>query len=209
MLGDGDIVAGGVFDHVHHLVGLTNDFVCALGVFRIGCYAHTGATGQVQALLIEELGVPHHVSQAAGYYERRFLSRLGKQHDKLVAAISECVVDESQVRLDHESDLVQQFASDEMSVGIVDRLEVVEVDEDDAEFVVETMRAIDLGFERLIQMASVVQAGAIVGDRELLDFLNSSGILDSDRGIVAQRVEEEHLVIGKALHGAVDELDHA
>src|SRR6185437_9474938 len=108
-----------------------------------------------------------------------------------------------------EPDLVEQLAADQMPVRVVDLLEMVEVDEDDAELVIETMRTIDLRFERLVQMSCIVKAGAIVRNREFLDLFDGACVLDGDSRVVAERMQEEHLIVGEALHGAVDELDHA
>ena len=42
-----------------------------------------------------------------------------------------------------------------MSLGVVDLLEVIEINKNHAEFVAESCRTVDLGFERLIKMARV------------------------------------------------------
>src|SRR6266404_9920899 len=48
LLGDGNVVAGGVLDRVHHLVGLADDLVSALGVFGVSSEAHGAADVQLQ-----------------------------------------------------------------------------------------------------------------------------------------------------------------
>lgn len=209
LLGYGDIVASGVLDHVHHLVGLTDDLVRALGVFRIRRHAHAGADVEIQLFFFEERGASQNVEQAQRYYHRGIFSRLGKQNYEFIAAVAEGVVDQAQVRFDLEADLVEQLAADQVAVSVVDLLKVIEVDKHHAELVVEAMRAIDLSFERLVQMACVVEAGAIVGDREFLDLLDGARVFNRDGRVIAERVQEEHLVVGEAFHRAIDELDHA
>ena len=56
-------------------------------------------------------------------------SGLRQQHHKFVSAIAEGVVDQSQLRFDQVSNLHQQLAPDQVSVSVVDLLEVVEIDE--------------------------------------------------------------------------------
>ena len=209
LLGDGNVVAGGVLDHVHHFVGLADDLVRALRVFRISRNAHASADIQIQLFFFEERGAAKHVQQTESDYHCRIFSRLGKENYELVATVAEGIVDEAQVRLDLKADLVEQFTANEMPVSVVDLLEVVEIDEHHAELVIETMRAIDFGFKRLVQVSRVVEPGAVVSDREFLDLLDRPGVFDRDRSVVAERVEEEHLVVGEAFHGAIDELDHA
>src|SRR5205823_206121 len=111
--------------------------------------------------------------------------------------------------LDHVTDFGEELRADQVAVGIVDTLEVVEIDKDDAEFMSETRRAVNLGFERLVEMPRVVEAGAIVGDGQFLDALDSARVIDGDSGVIAKCIQKEQLVVTEGLHGAIDELDHA
>ena len=67
-----------------------------------------------------------------------------------------------------------------MSLGVIDLLEVIEVDEDHAEFITEPSRAVDLGFQRLREMPRVEQAGAIVRDGEFLNLLHGLRVFDGE-----------------------------
>src|ERR1051326_1804742 len=96
-----------------------------------------------------------------------------------------------------------------MSVGIIDVLKVIKIKEDHAELIAKASRAIDLCFQRLIKMPRIVKTGAIVGDRQFLNLLYGARIVNGYSGLIAERMQEEHLLLAKALHGAVDELDHA
>src|SRR5215467_382798 len=96
-----------------------------------------------------------------------------------------------------------------MPIGIIHVLKVIEVKEDHTELVAKTGGAIDLSFQSLVEMTRVVEAGAIVGDGEFLNLFYGTGVVNGDGGVVAERMQEEHLLLAKAFHGAVDQLDHA
>src|SRR5262249_713122 len=65
LLSNADIVTAGVLHHVHHLVGLTDDFMCALCIFWVTRYAHAGSDIERNVLDIE-CRRPHHVAQTFG-----------------------------------------------------------------------------------------------------------------------------------------------
>src|SRR5207237_6745249 len=92
-----------------------------------------GADVQVQVFGLEELALAQRVEQALGDDHGRVFAGLGQQDHKLIAAVAEGVVNEAKVRLDEVSDFGQQLRADEVAVGIVDVLEMVEVDDDHAE----------------------------------------------------------------------------
>ena len=104
-----------------------------------------------------------------------------QQHHKFVATVAEGIVDQAQVCLDMKAEFREQFAADEMPVSIVDLLEMIEVDEDDAELIAEALRAVDLGFERLVKVTRVVEAGAVVGDGEFLNALDRARLRQANR----------------------------
>ena len=123
---------------------------------------------------------------------------LGKQDDELIATVAEGVVDEAQVALDGAADFGEQAAADEVSVVVIDQLEVVEIEEDDAELVAEAERAVDLGFDAVIEVARVVEAGAVVGDGEFLDLFDGAGVVDGDGGVVGHGLQEHELIFAEA-----------
>jgi len=93
-------------------------------------------------------------------------------------------------------------------MGVVDRLEMVEINEDHAELVAKARRTVDFGFKRLVQMASIEEACTVVGDGEFLNFFDRPGILNRNRGVVAQGLQKEHLLLAH-LDIGVDQLNHA
>ena len=88
-----------------------------------------------------------------------------------------------------------------MPIRVIHVFEMVEIEEDHAELIAETRRAVDLGFQRLIKMTRVVEAGAIVSDGEFLDLLDGASIIDGDRGVVAQGMQREHFLLAETFHG--------
>src|SRR5690349_9676202 len=58
-------------------------------------------------------------------------------------------------------------------------------------------------------MTRVVQPGAVVSDRKLLDLLDRSRVVNGYSGVIAKSMQEEHLLLAETFHGAVDELDDA
>ena len=168
-----------------------------------------GADVEVDAFAEMELGGAQDVAQAAGDDVGGCLPVWGKQRDELIAAVAEGVVDEAEAVLDGAADFSEQAAADEVAVVVVDQLEAVEIEEEDAELVAEAGGAVDLGLDGVVEMARVVEAGAVVGDGEFLDLLDGAGVVDGDGGIVGQGLQEHELIVAEAGHIDVDELDDA
>src|SRR6266568_7309562 len=177
----------------------------SFGIVGISSQANGSANVQIQIFFLAKAAYPQILQQAPRHHQRRLFPGLGQQDDKFISAIAEGIVDQPQLRLDQISDLRQQLASNQVSVRVVHLLEVVKIDEEDGEFIVETRRAIDFRFQRLVKVARVVEASAIVRDGEFLDFLYRARVLDGDRGKVAQRLQEE-LLLREAIHIYVHQL---
>src|SRR5438045_2087115 len=124
LLGNGDIVAAGVLHHIHHLVGLTDDLMGALGIFGIAGYTHAGADIQRDIFDIE-CSAPHDVAQTSGHDHGGIFVGLGKQNDKFIAAITKGVINQTKVRFDLEANFSEQLAPNQVSIGIVDLLKVI------------------------------------------------------------------------------------
>jgi len=137
LLGDGDVVAGGVLDHVHHLVGLADDVVRRLGVMGIGGEANRRPNVQIQSFFFAEHADAQGIAQAFCHGQGLIFSGLRQEHNELITAIAEGVIDQAQLCLDQVADLRQQFAADQVTMGIVDLLEVIQIYKEDAELVAE------------------------------------------------------------------------
>ena len=72
------------------------------------------------------------------------------------------------------------------------------------------MRAVNLRIEHEIQMARIVEAGAIVGDGQLVDALDVARIFDCDGGVVGKRFEQREVALAETFRAdAIDQLDDA
>ena len=133
-----------------------------------------------------------------------------EQGDELVAAVSEAGVCGAEGAAHEAADLGQQAAADEVAVGVVDLLEVVEVDEEQAEACLgDGCGELDLLVQQGVEVAGVEEAGAVVGDGELVDELDRAGILDGDGGVVAEDAQEGDGVLALQVELGVEELDDA
>src|SRR5665213_1973989 len=111
--------------------------------------------------------------------------------------------------LDGPCDLGQQPAAGQVTVQVVDPLEVVQVDEDQAEGKIETARALEFALSDGKQVPRIEKPGAIVGDGQFLDALHGAHVLNGDRSVVAQHAEKGHGFIGQGGCTIVQQLDYA
>jgi hypothetical protein len=112
--------------------------------------------------------------------------------------------------LHHLTDFGEQLGADQVAVRVVDGLEMIEVDEHERKFVAVALRAVDLRLQNEIQVPRVVQAGAIVGDGELVDALHVARVFQGDGGEIRQGFEQRQVALLKSLPAhAVDQLDDA
>src|SRR5579864_8760429 len=84
---------------------------------------------------------------------------LRKQKNKFIAAVTKGEINQSAVVLDHGADFAEEFRAHQVAMGIVDGLEVIEVNEDEREFVAVAVGAVDLRVQHEIQMPRVVKRG--------------------------------------------------
>src|SRR6185369_4116442 len=96
-----------------------------------------------------------------------------------------------------------------MPVSVIYLLKVIEINKQHAELISEARGTVYLRLKCLIEMTRVVKSGAIIRDREFLNSLHCSRILNGDSGVVTQRLQEVHLLIGKVLEVNVHQLDYA
>ena len=114
--------------------------------------------------------------QSARDAEGVFFGGLRQQDHELIAAVAEGEIDHAAFFFDRCADFGEELGAHQVTVGVVDIFKVVEVDEDQRKLEGVAMRTVQLGIEHEIQMARVVEGGAIVGDRELVDALDVAGI---------------------------------
>ncbi len=92
-------------------------------------------------------------------------------------------------------------------MSIVDLLEVIQVDEHNSEFIIESSRAINFRFKGLIKMPGIVEPRAVVSDGQLLNSFDGARVFDGDGGVVAQRLQKERFLIAEVIHIHIYELD--
>src|SRR3954469_15941233 len=95
----------------------------------------------------------HRAPYPLGNLEGATRVRGAKQDDVLVAPVANHHVRVAHAALDDTRDLDQQFGSDAVTVGVVDALEVVQVQKEDAERRVELLGSLDLPVDGQIQIS--------------------------------------------------------
>src|ERR1700691_1878654 len=172
--GSGDAVARGVLNQVHGLIGQVEQLRFGAGISRIRGYAHAGRNVDVNAGFLQPDRLSNQFVQAACHAKCVFLGCLRQQHDKFVSAIAEREVDQTALVLHGCADLRKQPGANQMTVGVVDVLEVVKVDKDQRKLKGVAVRAINLSIQHEIQMPGIVETCAVIRNREFVDSLNRS-----------------------------------
>ena len=102
--------------------------------------------------------------------------------------------------------LEQELVADAVSVDVVDLLEVVEVEHDQADRVVLRRRAHELLPNAIVERAVVVEAGQRIGRRLVLERRANVGVVEGECGGVAEARGEEELLLAelRVLADAID-----
>ena len=124
---------------------------------------------------------------------------LRQRDGHLLAAVAGGLVDVTRGLAQDAGDLAQHHVALQVAVGVVDLLEVVDVEHDQAELVVVAAGALDLRRHDLLEAAVVEQPGELVGDRLAGDRLVQVDVLDRDRGLVGEVGEQLALAGGERL----------
>src|SRR5919201_5549462 len=88
---------------------------------------------------------------------------------------------------------------------VVDRLEVVDVDDDQRELPLVPLCARDLARQRLVKEAAIVQAGQRVEVRQLPRLAEPARVLDRGAGTSRERLELADLVLAESVLGVARE----
>src|SRR6266480_457257 len=148
--------------------------------------------------------------QTARHVQRALFRCLRQQDYKLIPAITEREIDQPAMLLQRISDLRQQPGAHQVPVRIVYLLEMVQVDENDREFVVVALRTVDLRLQDEAHVPRVIERSAVVGDGQLVNFLDVPGVLQGDGRKVRKRLEQLQVPRIESLRtDAIDELDHS
>ena len=158
------------------------------------------SSGQLEGL---DLG-----ADALRELERAVQAGLWQRDRHLLAAVAGGLVHLARGLAQHAGDLAQHVVALEVAVGVVDALEVVDVEHDQPELLLEPAHALDLRGHDLLEAAVVEEAGELVRDRLALDRLVQADVLDRDRRLAREIGEELLLALGEGAAGPRDR-DHA
>ena len=90
-----------------------------------------------------------------------------RQHDReFLAAIAADMVGLAQALLEEQGQTLEDAVADGMAVGVVDLLEVIEVQHDEGQWLAAVVRPADLRFEQAQCVGVVVQACKTVADHQ-------------------------------------------
>ena len=82
-----------------------------------------------------------------------------------------------------------------MAIGVVDGLEVVDVEHHQPDLGTEAAASLDLAVERVVEVADVRETGELVGHRLHTNHLVQVDVLDRDRGLPGEVAEEVKLAV--------------
>src|ERR1700733_8662720 len=95
-----------------------------------------------------------------------------------------------------------------MAIEVSHPLEVNKIEKEQTEGKIEAPGAFELALGDRKQMPVVLQAGAVIGDRQLLDTLHGTYVLNGNRGVVAQNAEKGRGFRSQRRGKIVHQLDH-
>src|SRR5206468_11642603 len=101
--------------------------------------------------------------------------------------------DQLAVLLQVISDFVQQLRAEQVSMRIVNLFKMVQVDENDREFVVVALRAVNLRLKNKDHVSRVIERRAIVGDGWLVNLLNVPRIFEGNRLRIRKRLQQRQV----------------
>ena len=108
--------------------------------------------------------------------KKRFLGGgIGQKYNKFISPITRGQIDLSGVGKHAFRDRGEDRVPGRVAVGIVDALEVVDVQDHERKLAMRTFSPVELFFQALPEIAQEVEAGQPVGDGELFDPLEQAG----------------------------------
>lgn len=180
-----------------------------LSVVGPGGDAVAGANRQLQIFGNSEGSAAQRFVNVTGHAFGLILARLVQQDDELVASVAEDGIDGKHEGAEGLAEFGEETAADQVPVGVVDCFEAIQIDEDEAERSAGQTGGFALLAEEAVELALVEEAGTVIGDGELLNAFDGSGVFDSDRGIVAEQMQERDDIVAEGFQAAVEELNDA
>ena len=120
----------------------------------------------------------HDRTDTIGYALRLILQRFRQNESEFIAAITRRRVDSAAVNAQDVREAIEGVAADEMSVGIVDFLKAIEIEQQNGERPSVAIGALSFRFEDIEQASVVGKTGERVADGEVANLLEEAGIID-------------------------------
>ena len=133
---------------------------------------------------------------------------VGQDQRQLLATVARRGVGVAGVFLQHARYMPEHGVALWMAVGVVDGLEVVDVEHDQADRVVVAADLLDLGVEELLETAVIRQAGELVGDGLAAHLIVELDVLERKRRLRPERPQHFEVVVGERPPASRDR-DHA
>ncbi|MCY1391745.1 hypothetical protein D3C76_421830 [compost metagenome] len=121
-------------------------------------------SGDERSALPDKMQILHSLAQALGNFLRRFRRAVFQQDAKLVAAQARQGIAFAQPRLQQGADMPQQFVARRMAAGIVDQLELIQIEEHQGMAPRVAGQAVQRLFQAIFEFTAVGESGqGIVG----------------------------------------------
>jgi len=134
-----------------------------------------------------------------GDHERTGGIGLGKHERELLAAVARHDIDLAHHLAEHARELRQGMVAGDVTVAVVEVLEVVGVHHEQRHVLGVALRASYFLVETKLQVAIVEHAGELIGDREVLRQLVELRVLDRDHQFAGHGVDHEAVVVSERL----------
>src|SRR6266542_5543156 len=203
-VGDPHLVAASLLGHVERLVGAVDQLREEGGV--VGG-RDADADRQLQAARKRRGGHPG--TDALGQDVGPRLRRLVQDERELLSPVARTHIGFARAAPEDLRELRQHGVTVEVPVGVVDLLEMVEVDHQECDRVLVAARPLHLLQEPLGEGAAVWKLGQLVGERVLLLQLEELRVADGDGRLRGDSVEEAGLVFGVASQAAIAKIGRA
>ena len=164
---DADAVAPGFFGPVQGGIGSRHQRVLVAVLAQAGHAERRGQVRQLHAHVGEHDGVAQALAQALGHHRGQFDAGVGQDCQHLFAAEAHGEVGRAQRVADQGGGRRQRHVADDVAVGVVELLEMVEVDHHDRQAAAGTGRARRQFGQHVVEPGTVVQAGQRVVERQL------------------------------------------
>ena len=142
------------------------------------------------------------MAQSLGQHHGLVLGRLAQEHDKFVAAVTAEQVGLPDPLLQDSPHLPHDFITLQVAQGVVDLLEVIDVQEKQRERGLIAAALLHLIVERLLEVAVIIQAGQGIPDGHAFHPVEEHQILDAGLPLENEDPEEFGFLRGEEARGA-------